>query len=153
VKLGGLLEGMADSHNAGLVERFAGDLKRERQSVLKADRDREGRTAGQVVRCRVGSPLEGGVGRHRVDPRRRPGRIRRNRDINIPERLGEIDGEFAPPPCRLDIVRRAQKRPESDPRKHVMAEELGSLAEIGLVQRIGLRQHDQAVGVEVIGER
>src|SRR6516165_1503203 len=40
VELGRLLEGVADPHHHCLVERLAGDLKGERQSVFEADGDR-----------------------------------------------------------------------------------------------------------------
>src|SRR5262249_13687282 len=82
VELGRLLEGVADPHDAGLVERLAGYLKSERQAVLKTDRHRQRRTAGQIVRPGIGSPLERRVGRNLVDQRCRPGRVRRNYGVN-----------------------------------------------------------------------
>src|SRR5215472_309713 len=56
VEFGGLLEGVADPHHHGLVERFAGDLKGERQSVLETDRHRKGRAAGKIVRGSIRGP-------------------------------------------------------------------------------------------------
>src|SRR6516164_5406569 len=67
--------------------------------------------------------------------------------------MGEFEAEFAPLPHRFDIIGCAQKRAERDAREHVMAEELRPLAKIGLVQRIGFGQHNQAIGVDIIDER
>ncbi len=133
---------------AGLVERLADDLEGERQPVLEADRHRQRRRSGQVVGTGIGGALEGRIGRDRVDARRRAGRVGRDDDIDAVERVGEFDAQLAPLAHRLDIIGRGQKRAEPDPREHVVAEILRPLAEILFVQRIGLGQHDQPVGVE-----
>jgi hypothetical protein len=65
----------------------------------------------------------------------------------------EFDAQFPPLPCRLDIVGRTQERAERDTGEHVTTEILRSLAKVAFMQRVGLGQHDQPIGVEVIDER
>jgi len=122
VELGRLLESMTDPYDPGLVERLADDLEGERQPALKADRDGKGGTTGQIVGTGIRSSLVDAPERHLIDAWRRPGRIRRDRDIHIGKSPGKLEGELPSLPHRLDIVRRAQESAECDPGEHVMAE-------------------------------
>ena len=149
----GFFIGVAGPQDRRLIEQPAGDLQGKRQAArVEATAHRQGRIAADIERRGERCPREQARGRHRLEL---SGRLagRQHQQVDRRQHRLQAARQLGPEPHRLDIVLGAHQAAGDDAVAQAGAEKLGTLAQIGAVDREQLGDRDDLLRIVELLER